>query len=124
MSNREELMNQSDADLFVSIHMNKFTDAKYSGPQVFYSPNKEKSKEMAQILQQELIHVLEPESQREIKKASGDIYLLKKAKIPAVLVECGFLSNHAEEQKLLDEQYQKETAWAIYASIVKYFAAQ
>lgn len=124
MSNREKLMNQSGADLFVSIHMNKFSDSQYSGPQVFYSPNHEKSKEMAQILQEELIRVLKPESERDVKQAGGEIYLLKKAKIPAVLVECGFLSNHKEEQKLLEEEYQKETAWAIYASIVKYFAAQ
>lgn len=124
MSNREKLMNQQDVSLFVSIHMNKFSDSKYSGPQVFYSPNHEKSKEMAEILQSELISVLEPASKREIKRAGNDIYLLKKAKVPAVLVECGFLSNAQEEQKLLDEKYQKETAWAIYCGIVKFFAAQ
>lgn len=124
LSNREKLMNQSEADVFVSIHMNKFTDSKYSGPQVFYSPNHAKSKELAEIMQAEMIQVLEPSSKREAKQATGDIYLLKKAKIPAILVECGFLSNSQEEQKLLDERYQKETAWAIYSSIVKYFSAQ
>ena len=124
MSNREKLMNQSDADLFVSVHMNKFTDPKYSGPQVFYSLNGEQSEKMAKLLQEELIRVLEPEMHREVKQATGDIYLLKKAKVPAVLVECGFLSNREEEQKLLSEDYQKKTAWAIYASVVKYFAAQ
>ena len=124
MSNREKLMNRSDVDLFISIHMNKFTDPQYSGPQVFYSSNHEKSKIMAEFLQSELISILEPASKREVKQATGDIYLLKKAKVPAVLVECGFLSNAQEEQKLLDEKYQKETAWAIYSSIVKYFAAQ
>ena len=124
MSNREKLMNDSDADVFLSIHMNKFTDSKYSGPQVFYSSNKEESKELAQILQEELIAVLNPESQREIKKATNDIYLLKKAKVPAVLVECGFLSNAKEEEKLKDEEYQKEVAWAIYCSIIKYFSLE
>lgn len=124
MMNREKLMNQSDADLFVSIHMNQFTDAKYNGPQVFYAPNGEQSKQMASLLQEELIRVLEPEQRREIKQATKEIYLLKQAKIPAVLAECGFLSNSREEQKLLQEEYQKKTAWAIYASIVKYFAAQ
>lgn len=122
MTNREKLMNNSGADLFLSIHMNKFTDSKYSGPQVFYSPNQEESKEFAQLLQEELIAVLKPDSEREIKKATSDIYLLKKAKLPAVLVECGFLSNAAEEEKLMDEEYQKEVAWAIYCSIIKYFS--
>lgn len=124
MKNREKLMNDSEADMFLSIHMNKFTDSKYSGPQVFYSSNKDESKELAQILQEELIAVLNPSSQREIKKATNDIYLLKKAKIPAVLVECGFLSNAEEEKKLKDEEYQKEIAWAIYCSIIKYFSLE
>ena len=121
MTNREKLMNNSGADMFLSIHMNKFTDSKYSGPQVFYSPDDE-SKELAQILQDELIAVLHPESQREIKKATNDIYLLKKAQIPAALIECGFLSNDDEEEKLKDDEYQKKIAWAIYCGIIKYFS--
>lgn len=122
MLNREKLMNESKADLFVSIHMNKFTDSKYSGPQVFYSPNNEESKMLAELLQKELISVLLPSSEREIKRATSDIYLLKKAQVPAVLIECGFLSNAAEENKLIDAEYQKEIAWAVYSGIVKYFA--
>ncbi|MGN1059367.1 MAG: N-acetylmuramoyl-L-alanine amidase, partial [Clostridia bacterium] len=123
LHNREKLMNQSDGDLFVSIHMNKFTDSRYSGPQVFYSGNREASKTAAECVQRELIAVLEPASQREIKKAGKEIYLLKQAKIPAILIECGFLSNDREEQLLLDENYQKKTAWAIYCGLVQYFSA-
>ncbi len=122
MANREKLMNDSEADMFLSIHMNKFTDSKYSGPQVFYSPNCDESKTLAQILQKELIAVLKPDSEREIKKATSDIYLLKKAKIPSALIECGFLSNPQEEEKLKDEDYQKSIAWAIYCSVIKYFS--
>ena len=122
MTNREKLMNNSDADMFLSIHMNKFTDSKYSGPQVFYSPNNDESKALAQLLQEELIAVLKPESQREIKKATNDIYLLKKAKIPSALAECGFLSNPQEEEKLKNEDYQKSIAWAIYCGVIKYFS--
>ncbi|MBE7022286.1 MAG: N-acetylmuramoyl-L-alanine amidase CwlD [Ruminococcaceae bacterium] len=117
---RERIMNESGADLFVSIHMNKFTDAKYSGPQVFYAPNGEASKRLSEILQQEMISILQPKSQREVKKAGKDIYLLKQAKLPAVLIECGFLSNREEEQRLLSEDYQKRIAWSIYCGIVRY----
>ena len=122
MKTREEMMNSSDADLFLSIHMNRFTESKYSGPQVFYAPNGEDSKRFAEILQQELISVLAPPSKREIKKAGSDIYLLKKAKVPAALAECGFLSNPQEEAKLRDEAYRKEIAWALYSGIIEYFA--
>ncbi len=124
MKQREKMMNESDADLFLSIHMNRFSESKYSGPQVFYAPNSDDSKRFAEILQQELISVLSPPSQREIKRAGGDIYLLKKAKIPSALAECGFLSNPEEEAKLNDDAYRREIAWALYSGIVKYFSGE
>ncbi|MBR5235884.1 MAG: N-acetylmuramoyl-L-alanine amidase [Clostridia bacterium] len=120
--NREKLMNESGADLFVSIHMNKFTEPQYSGPQVFYSKNDEASQMAARAVQQSMIDILKPVSEREIKQAGKEIYLLKKAKIPAILIECGFLSNPQEEKLLLDEAYQKQVAWAIYCGLVQYFA--
>ena len=121
MKNRERLIKESGADAFISIHMNKFSDEQYSGPQVFYSANDERSKMLAEKLQSSLTACLKPQKEREIKKADGGIYLLKKAEIPAVLVECGFLSNRQEERKLMDENYQKEIAWAIYCGIIHYF---
>lgn len=119
--NREKIMNQSSADLFVSIHMNKFQDSKYSGPQVFYSANMSASKTVAESVQKELIAVLNPASDRAIKRAGKDIYLLNKAKIPAILIECGFLSNKEEEERLTSEAYQKKVAWAVYCGLVRYF---
>jgi len=121
LKNREKLIKNSKADAFVSIHMNKFPQSKYSGPQVFYSGNNEKSKDLAEYIQESVIEALTPVSKREIKKADGSIYLLKNAKLPAVLVECGFLSNEEEQRKLLDTAYQKQVAWAIYCGIIKYF---
>ena len=118
--NREKVMNHSDADLFVSIHLNKFSESRYSGPQVFYSPNQPDSEQAATYIQESLISVLSPPSRREIKKSTDDIFLLKQAKIPAVLVECGFLSNPQEEALLLDKTYQKKVALAIYQGIVSY----
>jgi len=122
MHNREKIMNESDADIFLSIHMNKFTESKYSGPQVFYSASHEEGKIMAEIIQKELIHELKPKMEREVKKADSGIYLLKKAKIPAVLVECGFLSNPEEEKLLLSDDYKKRIAWAIYKGIITYYS--
>lgn len=121
LKNRERLMQSSGADAFVSIHMNKFPDEQYSGPQVFFSGNNAKSEVLAKQVQNSLIEALAPPSAREVKKADGSIYLLKKAQLPAILVECGFLSNEAEQQKLLDKAYQKQIAWAVYCGIIKYF---
>lgn len=118
--NREKVMNDSGADLFVSVHLNKFSQSKYSGPQVFYSPNKAESEQAAKCIQNSLISTLAPPSEREIKKSTDDIYLLKQAKIPAVLVECGFLSNPQEEALLLQEEYQKKVALAMYQGIISY----
>ena len=120
IKNREKLMNKSDADIFVSIHMNKFPESKYSGPQVFHSKG-EDSKRLAKFVQDRLISVLNPPKVREIKQAGSEIYLLKKAEIPAILVECGFISNHEELALLKDEEYQKRVAWAIYCGICDYF---
>ncbi len=118
---REKLMNESDADAFISIHMNKFPQKQYSGPQVFFSGNNEKSELLAKHIQNSMIKALNPENKREIKKADGSIYLLKNAKIPAVLVECGFLSNEIEEQKLINENYQRQLAWSMYCGVIEYF---
>lgn len=121
IKNREKMMNDGDADIFVSIHLNKFPESKYSGPQVFHSKNEE-SRLLAEKIQNRMIEFLNPDSKREIKPSGGEIYLLKNAKIPAVLVECGFLSNPKELTLLKDEEYQKQTAWAIYCGICDYFA--
>ncbi len=121
MKNREKIIKDSDADAFVSIHMNQFPQEQYSGPQVFYSANHKGSQRLAKNVQDSMVQALMPTMVREVKKADGNIYLLKHATIPAVLVECGFLSNETEQKKLLDEQYQKQIAWSIYCGIIKYF---
>lgn len=121
IKNREEFIKSSDADAFVSIHMNKFSESKYSGPQVFYSKNNEKSAFLAEYVQKSMLLALNPENKREIKQASSAIYLLHTAKLPAILVECGFLSNSKEEQMLMDTKYQRQLAWSIYCGIIEYF---
>lgn len=121
IKNREEIINEANADLFISIHMNKFPQTQYNGPQVFYSKNNENSEILAKCIQKSMIASLNPENKREAKKADDGIYLLKHTHIPAALVECGFLSNPEEEKKLIDEKYQKQLAWSIYCGIIEYF---
>ena len=121
IKNREEFIKNSDAQIFISIHMNKFTDSKYSGPQVFYSKNNEMSEVLANCIQKSMIAALNPKSKREVKSADSSIYLLSHTDIPAVLIECGFLSNAEEEKMLQDEKYQRQLAWSVYCGIIDYF---
>lgn len=119
---RKDIPGEYNADIFVSIHMNTFPDSKYKGAQVFYSSQPEKSKDLANCVQSELRSQVDGSNEREIKNADGNIYILNDAKIPSVVVECGFLSNAEEEAKLNSEEYQEKLAFAIYCGIIKYFA--
>ena len=101
-----------EARLFLSIHMNEYRTRAESGPQVFYRAGQEDSRLLAGALQAQLIAGLRPA--RERSAHTGEYYLLD---IPAVLVECGFLSNAAEEAKLLDAGYQQQVAQAICAGV-------
>ena len=106
--------------IFVSIHMNKFPVPKYSGLQVYYSPNNESSKEVADAIQNAARTYLCPENARKTKKAGDEIYLLKSLSCPAVLVECGFLSNPEELEKLKNESYRDSVALVIAAAVAEY----
>lgn len=105
---RIKKINQSKTDLYISIHLNVLANKKYYGPQVFYLKNDEKSKEIANQLQKVLNEKLG--SDREIKPIPSSTYMYSKLKVPGVLVECGFLSNLAEKEKLITESYQQEFA--------------
>lgn len=120
---RKDIKDTSDADIFVSIHMNKFPEAKYSGAQVFYAAD-EKSKALGEEIQTSMRDILNPDNNRVAKSADKSIYILKESKIPAVIVECGFLSNPSEEQLLNQSEYQDKVAWSVYAGITAYFDKQ
>lgn len=122
LSNRKNIKNNSGADLFISIHMNKFEQSKYRGAQVFYPGNCPESKKLAQIIQQSITDFADNSNYREAKDSKNDIFILKDSKIPSVLVECGFLSNPEEEAKLLTQEYQSEIAYAIFGGISRYLA--
>jgi len=107
-------------DLFVSIHMNKFGQASARGTQVFYSQNNPQSSLLAESIQQNVIALLQPENHRQIKPSNDSIYLLYHANRPAVLVECGFISNAAEAGLLQDADYQNQLAFAIAMGIMEH----
>lgn len=111
-----------DADVFLSIHMNEYRTAAESGPQVFYRKGQADSRLLAGFLQQAMNAALAPARPRSAH--TGEYYLLEHLQIPAVLVECGFLSNPAEEQKLLTPGYQRQVAESIAAGVEEYVAHQ
>ena len=120
MKNRVKIANTSNAEFFISIHMNKLNQTQYSGWQTFYKPDNEYSKLLAQKIQANLNTFMKFENTRKIKPISG-IYLSKNVKIPLVIVECGFLSNYKESNLLKTDNYQNSLAWSIYNGIMDYF---
>lgn len=110
---REKIVNDTMNPVFISIHLNKFSDAQYHGAQVFYSKNNAGSRDLAERLQADLIAGADPANHRQAKQAESTIYLMKKLDCPAVIVECGFLSNPTEEALLAQEDYHKQLAVCI-----------
>jgi len=106
------------ADVFVSIHVNQYPDPSCFGAQCFYNPQKPESKLLALLVQEEL-KALEPENFREA--LPQDLFILREAPMPAVLVEMGFISNPSDRQKLLDHSYQEKVAKAIAKGLNRYF---
>lgn len=123
LSHRMDVLNSANSDVFISIHMNKFTDPKYSGAQVFSSDNGDESKRLGEAIQASLKNNLDNSNTRAAKGNERNVYILRNAKGPAVLVECGFLSNADELQKLTDEEYQKKLAEAIQKGMEDYLSA-
>ena len=121
MYKRLDIMTKTPSDMFVSIHINKFSQAKYRGAEVLYSPNFVQSTLLAQLIM-DRIKEIDPKVQtRNIKQAEKTLFLMKNATIPAVIVECGFLSNPEDEALLSDKAYQKRIAGAICDGIVDYY---
>ncbi len=120
LQNRLKLINTYENSVFVSIHLNKFTTTSAKGTQVFYSKNHPESAKLGQSIQSSVVSLLQKENTRVIKQATSSTYLLHKAQIPAVIVECGFLSNKEELEKLKNDEYQKQMAFSIYCGVLKY----
>ena len=104
--------------IFVSIHMNAFPEEKYSGLQVYYSKNNERSEEIAKEIQDINKLYLQPENSREIKAANSNIFLLDRSASPSVLVECGFLSNPEESRLLATAEYRQKLSLILCTAII------
>ena len=119
LKNRCEAANKYPNSIFISIHMNSFGDGKYSGLQVHYSPGDEASRLLADKIQLSVKNKVQNENNRTIKQGDG-MYLLENTEPTAVLIECGFLTNKSECEKLSEKEYQKELSFAIVCGIIEY----
>lgn len=118
---RKQIMDESGADIVVSIHLNSYTDSQYSGAQTFFTKNSLSGKKLAEAIQESLKVTVDPENDREAIQKKDDIIITKNCKCTTVIVECGFLSNQTECQNLAEEEYQNKLAEAIKGGIDKYF---
>jgi N-acetylmuramoyl-L-alanine amidase len=122
MNSRARLIAAQNPQLIVSIHMNKYPNRKLYGAQVFYEKGSAEGEKLAACIQDALNSGLDDNKKRSAKP--GDYFILKVSASPSVIVECGFLSNHSEEKKLLDPAYREKMADCIYKGICKYMGIQ
>ena len=118
LKERVRIVNKHSNCTLISIHQNYFTDSKYSGAQVFYSPN-ETSRQFASVMQDALIKNLNPNSTRKSKPANG-IYLMENIQETGLLIECGFISNEKENTLLQDKNYQQKLCSVIASTLSLY----
>ena len=121
MKGRKKIIKESDADLFISIHMNHFTMEKVNGLRIFYSGDYEEAESLADLIQRAVSEITGAKI-TNVKAADKSLFLMKSPPMPAVLIECGFISNIEEEKKLKDPDYRAKIAWAIADSVEKYFS--
>lgn len=118
MHNRRNIINNSDADLFISIHMNSFSDTKSGGLHVFYARNHPEAEPLASLIQDSIAELTDAKT-HAVKTASDTLYLMKNPTPPAILIECGFISNPDEEKLLNTDEYQSKIAFSIANAIIK-----
>ena len=118
LKNRCKVASRYPESLFISIHMNSFASSKYSGLQVYHSSS-ELSKSLADCIQGRVIADLQPTNNRSIKQGDG-MYLLENITNPAILIECGFMTNNEELKKLSEKEYQKQLSFSIVCGIIEY----
>ena len=120
LKERVRIVNKTENALLLSIHQNNFTDSRYSGAQMFYSKDNAEGEKLAGVMQKQFVSLLQPDNTRETKPVGDELYLLNNTKNPAVMIECGFLSNPEEAQKLENEDYQRQVAFTVLTGISEY----
>ena len=117
LAERRRIAEATPNAVFISIHMNAYPDPQYRGLQVWYSKNHPDSEQLAASLQRRIRETLQPDNDRDVKPATSSIYLLHHLRIPAVLIECGFLSNPEECELLASESYRRQLAMELFLAI-------
>ena len=120
LRNRRIMVNKIKPDLFLTIHLNSFSQSRYYGAQTFYQRGSDEGKKLSKFIQEELRRVLNNNNNR-VELARDSVYLLREIDSTAILIECGFLSNPREAELLNQPQYQEKIAWAIYTGIIRYY---
>ncbi|MBQ2934185.1 MAG: N-acetylmuramoyl-L-alanine amidase [Clostridia bacterium] len=120
LNNRLQIMKDNSDAIYVSIHLNKFTTSAASGAQVFYTKNYKEANELANLVQTSIVKLLQPDNTRVVKQGTDSTFLLKNAAVPAIIVECGFLSNKQDLEKLKSDDYQSQMAFAICGGILNF----
>lgn len=118
LKNRVRIASELENPVFISIHMNKFNQEKYSGVQIYYSKNNPASQMLARSIQNMTRQYLQPTNKRAIKQADSSIFVLDKLECPSVLIECGFLSNQNELELLKTSEHQSGLALTIFLSVI------
>lgn len=119
MKRRIALIDEASPKVTVSIHQNSYPEEYVHGVQVFFYTGSTEGQKLAESIQNRIVETVDPDNKRQIK-ANDSYYLLKKTGTPIVIVECGFLSNQAEADKLCTDLYQEKIAWAIHMGILQY----
>lgn len=117
---RVDFVRDYENPLFISIHMNKFPQEYCHGLTVYYSGNDPESEALALSVKNAAVKHLQPDNKRPMKRATSALYVLDRATVPAILIECGFLSNVEEEKKLVDADYQKKLVMTLASGILEY----
>ena len=120
MKKRINVVDESNADIMISIHQNAYPSESVKGAQTFYFKGSDGGKALAENIQESLVRALDEKNKR-VAKENTSYYIIKNTEIPSVIIECGFLSNPDEEKKLNTEEYRLKTAWAIFDGIREYF---
>ncbi len=118
MKKRKKIIENANADIVISVHMNKFSDTSCHGPVVFFHKDSDEGEKLAKLMQAKLVETLKPQRPREEKPET--YFILRSGSCPCVLVECGFLSNERDEQLLQTEEYQQLCASAIFKGAMLY----
>lgn len=120
VNNRIEMTNNSNADMLVSIHMNSFPQNYCKGWQIFYKEDNQIAKDISIYIQDSIKEIVQNENDR-VAQSINNVKLINKSKIPAIIVECGFLSNEDEAKLLTEEEYQNKLAKGICKGIMKWY---